>query len=93
MKMVLEKAVFLKNIIRKSFLILQYVMAVAFTVATNERSFSKLKLVETSLRTTIDKTRLNDLIITFTEKDMVDGVLFENIITSRAALTKRRIRT
>lgn len=44
------------------------------TVAVNERLFSKLTLVKNYLRTTQSDSRLNDLLLLFSEKDIVDDI-------------------
>ena len=44
------------------------------TVAGNERSFSKLKLVKNHLRTTQSDSCLNDLLLLYSEKDIVDDI-------------------
>ena len=45
MQMVFEKAITLKKILRKSFLLSQDIVAAAFSVVRNERIFGKLKLL------------------------------------------------
>ncbi|XP_025192653.1 uncharacterized protein LOC112592715 [Melanaphis sacchari] len=47
---------------------------VPVTVAGNERSFSKLKIVKNYLRTTQEDSRLNNLILISSEKDLVDKI-------------------
>jgi len=42
------------------------------TVTGNERSFSKLKLIKNYLRTTQEDSRLNNLMLLSSEKDLVD---------------------
>ncbi|XP_060845279.1 zinc finger MYM-type protein 1-like [Rhopalosiphum padi] len=44
------------------------------TVAGNERSFSKLKTVKNYLRTTQEDSRLNNLMLLSSEKDLVDKI-------------------
>lgn len=62
------------------------------TVAGNERSFSKLKLVKNYLRTTQSDSHLNDLLLLSSEKDIVDDIQLDIIAKQWATLKKRRIK-
>ena len=44
------------------------------TVATNERTFSKMKIIKNFLRSTMSGERLDDLIVLATEKDISDKI-------------------
>ena len=44
------------------------------TVATNERTFSKMKIIKNFLRSTMSGERLDDLIVLATEKDLSDKI-------------------
>jgi len=61
------------------------------TTASNERCFSKLKLIKNHLRTTMTSYRLNDLIILDSEKDILDNIEMTNMIQIWASLKERRI--
>jgi len=61
------------------------------TTASNERWFSKLKLIKNHLRTTMNSSRLNDLIILDSEKDILDNIDLTNMIKIWASLKERRI--
>lgn len=61
------------------------------SVATNERTFSKLKLIKTHLRSTISDSRLNSLMILSIEKDVVDKLNLSNIVNNWASLKNLRI--
>ena len=61
------------------------------TVAGNERSFSKLKIVKNYLRTTQTDERLNNLMLLSFEKDMVDQISLNEMAHKWANLKKRRI--
>jgi hypothetical protein len=50
------------------------------TVASAERSFSKLKLLKTYLRSAITQERLNDLAIIALEGEMLEKIDYECII-------------
>jgi hypothetical protein len=49
------------------------------TVAGNERSFSKLKLVKNYLRTTQSDSRLSDFLLLSSEKDIIDDIKLDII--------------
>jgi hypothetical protein len=51
------------------------------TVASAERSFSKLKLLKKYLRSTMSQERLNGLATLCIEKGLLDGIDIETIIT------------
>ncbi|KAL4084660.1 hypothetical protein QTP88_027587 [Uroleucon formosanum] len=62
------------------------------TTASNERSFSKLKIIKNYLRTTMAANRLDDLMISNSVKDIVDNLNLEDLITNLAALKERPIK-
>jgi hypothetical protein len=55
------------------------------TVASAERSFSKLKLLKNYLRSTMSQERLNGLATLCIEKGLLDGIDIETIITDFAS--------
>jgi hypothetical protein len=54
------------------------------SVSSNERSFSKLKLIKTYLRNTIDQQRLTNLSIISIEHDLASKISYGDIISSFA---------
>lgn len=62
------------------------------TTASNERSFSKLKIIKNQLRTIMAANRLDDLMILNSAKDIVDNLNLEDLIINWAALKERRIK-
>lgn len=60
-------------------------------VADNERSFSKLKLVKNYLKTTQEDSRLNNLVLLSSEKDLVNQVSLNKMTQKWATLKNRRI--
>jgi len=52
------------------------------TVAGNERSFSKFKLVKNYLRTTKSDFRLSDLPLVSSEKNIVDNIMLDVKVNS-----------
>ena len=62
-----------------------------FTVAKDERTFSRPKLIKTHLRTTMSDERLGALIVMSCEKDLTDNVNLENIALQWTELKTRRL--
>ena len=50
------------------------------SAATAERSFSKLKLIKTYLRSTMGQERLNGLALLSIEKDLANRISYDKVI-------------
>ncbi len=61
------------------------------TVAKDERTFSRLKLIKTHLRTTMSDERLGALIVMSCEKDLTDNVNLENVASQWTELKTLRL--
>lgn len=61
------------------------------SVATGERSFSKLKLIKTYLRSTISQERLVGLALISIEKELCDKLDVNKIIEKFASIKARKI--
>ncbi|GMJ12180.1 hypothetical protein HRI_004887200 [Hibiscus trionum] len=59
-------------------------------LATTERSFSKLKLLKSYLRSSMSQERLNGLALVAIENDILDEVLYEDLIDEFASKNARR---
>lgn len=68
---------------------LRILLTIPVTVASAERSFSKLKLIKTYLRSTMAQDRLNSLAILSIENDEAKNLDFKDIL-SKFALAKAR---
>ncbi|KAG2607286.1 hypothetical protein PVAP13_4NG233422 [Panicum virgatum] len=68
----------------------QILLTVPVTVASAERSFSKLKLLRNCLRTTMLQERLNGLAMCSIEKDILDNIDLDTIINDFASRNARR---
>jgi hypothetical protein len=60
------------------------------TVASAERSFSKLKLLKNYLRSVMSQERLNGLATLCIEKKLVDEIDIDSIVTDFASRNFRR---
>ena len=65
-------------------------LTVPVTIASAERSFSKLKLLRNCLRTTMLQERLNGLAMCSIEKDILDNIDLDTIINDFASRNARR---
>ncbi|KAI4967229.1 hypothetical protein ZWY2020_029157 [Hordeum vulgare] len=68
----------------------QILFTVPVTVASGERSFSKLKLLKNYLRSTMSQERLNGLATLCIEKDKLDEINVDVIIDDFASRSVRR---
>ena len=67
---------------------LKLVLTAPETSASSERSFSKLKLIKTLIRSTMCQERLQGLVTLACEKDLTDQIDLEHIVTKWAKLPK-----
>ena len=65
-------------------------LIVPVTLSFAERSFSKLKLLKSYLRTTMTQDRLNGLAILCIEKDEIKDLEYDDIIDNFASKNARR---
>ncbi|XP_022014169.1 zinc finger MYM-type protein 1-like [Helianthus annuus] len=65
-------------------------LTIPVTVASAERSFSKLKLLKTYLRSTMSQERLNGLAIISIESEILDTIDYKELIESFASKNARR---
>jgi hypothetical protein len=66
---------------------LRILLTIPVTVASGERSFSKLKLIKTYLRASMAQERLNNLAILSIENDVAHSLNFDDVIDIFAART------
>ena len=65
-------------------------LTVPVTVASAERSFSKLKLLKNCLRSTMLQERLNGLAMCSIEKDVLDNINLDTVLEDFASRNARR---
>jgi hypothetical protein len=66
-------------------------LTIPVTVASAEKSFSKLKLIKSYIRSTMSQERLNGLDILLIEKKMLENLEYKNLIKNVASQKARRI--
>ena len=70
---------------------LRILLTVPVTVASGERSFSRLKLIKTFLRSTMSQDRLVGLAILSIENDVVQTLDFADLLSQFASQKARKI--
>ncbi|KAL8548245.1 hypothetical protein ACS0TY_007532 [Phlomoides rotata] len=66
-------------------------LTIPVTVASAKRSFSKLKIIKTFIRSTMSQYRLNELAMLSIEKELTEQVDYTYVINAFAAKTVRRV--
>ena len=82
----------LKEIYPNMWVALRIAVTTPVTVASAERSFSKLKLIKTYLRSTMSQERLNGLAIISINREISKQISYDATIDDFAARKSRRIR-
>ena len=70
---------------------LQILLTIAVSIASCERSFSKLKIILSYLRASMGQDRLSDLALMSVEKEVLEQIDFDDIINQFAAVKARKI--
>ena len=65
-------------------------LTILITVASVKRSFSKLKLLKSYLRSTMSQERLNELSILSIEQNLLENIEYKSLISNFAAQIMRR---
>ena len=66
-------------------------LTIPITIASAERSFLKLKLIKSYLRSTMSQERLSGLAILSIEKEMLEELKYKNLISNFASQKARKI--
>ncbi|XP_028067665.1 uncharacterized protein LOC114270390 [Camellia sinensis] len=74
-----------------AWIVYRILLTIPVTVASGERSFSKLKLIKSYFRSTMSQERLNVLALLSIEKDMVDKFDYASFISDFAAKNVRKV--
>ena len=80
-----------KLILPLTSLVYRLVLTAPVTVAGNEKTFSKLNTVKTTLRNSMSAHRLPDLILLNSEKDITDSVELDLLVEKWFMKTNRQI--
>jgi len=70
---------------------LRILLTIPVTVASGERSFSKLKLTKNYLRSSMGQERLNNLAILSVEDDVARSLNYTDVIDSFVAAKSRKV--
>ena len=70
----------------------QLALTIPISVASNERSFSKLRLVKSYLRSTMKEDRLDALMILASSPDILHNLEIDNVANSWSNLKARRVK-
>ncbi|ESN90562.1 hypothetical protein HELRODRAFT_153393, partial [Helobdella robusta] len=70
---------------------LQILLTIAVSIASCERSFSKLKIILSYLRASMGQDRLSDLALMSVEREVLEQIDFDGIINQFAAVKARKI--
>ena len=67
-------------------------LTISVAVASTERTFSKLKLIKSYLRSTMSQKRLNELaILSIEKKKILENLEYKNLISNFASQKARRL--
>jgi hypothetical protein len=70
---------------------LQIMLTICVSVASCERSFSKLNLILTYSRASMGQERLSDLALLSIEKELVETINFDDVIDNFASAKSRKV--
>jgi len=82
----------LKDIYPNIEIALRIILTLPLTVASCERSFSKLKIIKNYLRSTLGQERLTNLGILSIELETSNSISYDDIINDFAAKKARKIK-
>jgi len=66
-------------------------LTILVPVASAERSFSKLKIIKTYLRSTMSEERLDELVLLYIEKEILNKINYDNLINNFPSKKARKI--
>jgi hypothetical protein len=79
------------NSFSNAYIVYRIMLTIPVSVASAERSFSKLKIIKSYLRSTMSQQRLNGLALLSIEKEMLNELNYDNLIDNFASLKARKI--
>jgi hypothetical protein len=81
----------LETLYPNTIIVLKILLTTPVTVAGGERSFSKLKLIKTYLRSRLSQEKLNSLAILAIESELASTIDYDNMIDDFAKTKCRRV--
>jgi hypothetical protein len=79
------------NSFTNAFVAYRIMLTIPVTVASAERSFSKVKLIKSYLRSTMSQQRLNGLALLAIEKEMLTEIDYNSLINDFASQKARKV--
>ena len=79
------------NSFPNAYIVYRIMLTIHVTVASAERSFSKLKLIKNHLRSTMSQERLNGLALLSIEKEFAEEIDYDSFIKQFASIKARKI--
>jgi hypothetical protein len=70
---------------------LQILMTLSISVASCERSFSKVKLIKSCVRSTVSQDKFTNLTILSFENEVASSIDFDDVIKDFAAIKSRKV--
>ena len=91
MDFIIKKINILRSSFELSYKLCHFIVTSSYSVATNERMFSILKLIKNYLRSTSTDERTDNLLLLKSSRDIMDQINIENLVTLWFNLKDRRI--
>lgn len=82
----------LQELFPNTWITLRILLTIPVTVASGERSFSKLKLIKTYLRSTMSQIRLTSLATLSIENEIAENLDFSSVIKEFANRKARKVK-
>ena len=89
---VCQQVYFNKSIFPNVYKTFKLLFSAPVTVAKDEQTFSRMKIVKNFLRSTMSDTRLDDLIVLASEKDLVDSIDLNAAVKKWASQKNRKLK-
>lgn len=80
----------MENLVPNMVIAYRIMLAMPVSVASGERSFSKLKIIRNYLRNSMNEDRLNSLAIVSIENEVARSIDYEDTIDQFASLKARK---
>lgn len=81
----------MENLVPNVVIAFRILLTIPVSVASGERSFSKLKLIKTYLRNSMGQDRLSELAIISIEKEIANSIDYDDIIEDFANKKSRKL--